>query len=308
MSAQLPPNPSINQLRRQGRELLRSFRDGSQEAFSRIAGNFPKLKGANFQSVRDSSFGLRDALLVISREYGFESWPKLQDEVFGRQPKSSPSRLRQRDYHVDVHSEIHRSFADACSKILTEKTRVPMDVLLRHAKKSSLARYYHTLVDETFVIYVPQIRQYVHTGCTFPFFMSHIEGYAAELSFSMPLAFALRDLYTGFELDPEAWREQEEPYEVTEDESEKTCVTIHKYLIKDMLAALAAAWKPYADLEVAKVESEAVPAISRVYYGDPENLENDEGKDAPSWETQTHLADQIVYCEFEVREVIWRSG
>ena len=81
MPAKLPPNPNLHQLRRQGHELLRAFRAGEEEALSRIASNFPKLEGESPERIREATLGLRDALLVVAREYGFSSWPNLQEYV-----------------------------------------------------------------------------------------------------------------------------------------------------------------------------------------------------------------------------------
>ena len=81
MSAELPPNPNLHQLKIQGHELLHAFRAGKEEAFARLSSNFPKLKGADTEKIREANFGLRDALLVVAREYGYDSWPKLQAHI-----------------------------------------------------------------------------------------------------------------------------------------------------------------------------------------------------------------------------------
>ena len=81
MSEEQPHKVDLEQLRRQGHELVRSFRAKRQEAIDRIRANFPKLQGQPTEKIRDASFGLRDALLVVAREQGFPSWPKLQERA-----------------------------------------------------------------------------------------------------------------------------------------------------------------------------------------------------------------------------------
>ena len=301
MPVLLPPNPSLDQLRRQGRELLQAFREGEEEAFSRIQSNFPKLEGADETTIRASSFGLRDALLVISREYGFGSWPQLQAQLGGASTRPAPKRS---EFHLEVQHNIHRTFADSCANILSEGTDTPFSVQLRDIKRSSLAQYHNTLVDEAYVFYVPQVRQYVHAACTYGYFMSPIESEksAAELNFSMPLGFALRDLLTVSTIETERWCNEDEPYVVTIDEYKTIweCRPLLK-LIKDLGCALATVWKPFADLEMTGVEFETVPAIAQVIYGIPGNKPAHHNWDeVPAPETKTHLADQVVSCEFDV--------
>ena len=69
----LPERPSLEQLRKEAKDLLRDARNGDTTALARIAGNS-----------RRSSEGrliLADAQLAIAREYGFLSWPKLVHQV-----------------------------------------------------------------------------------------------------------------------------------------------------------------------------------------------------------------------------------
>ena len=70
----LPARPSLEQLRKQAKDLLRHYRAGDQAASSRIRARHPHPR-------RDPEFTLADAQLVIAREYGFESWAKLKHHV-----------------------------------------------------------------------------------------------------------------------------------------------------------------------------------------------------------------------------------
>ena len=78
MPKRFPPNPNVAQLKKQAKDLLEAHRARSREACERISEQFPKLAGAPYETVADAAFCLQDAQLVIAREYGFESWPKLR--------------------------------------------------------------------------------------------------------------------------------------------------------------------------------------------------------------------------------------
>jgi ankyrin repeat protein len=68
----LPPRPSLEHLRYQASDLLKSQKSGDAEALARIA---------EFQPGAGLSFRLSDAQFVVAREYGFESWIRLRNYV-----------------------------------------------------------------------------------------------------------------------------------------------------------------------------------------------------------------------------------
>jgi hypothetical protein len=69
-SASLPPAPSLEQLRKQAKELLRAHRAGDPQAVARVGAHEPgeplKLTGAQH---------------VVAREHGFPSWSRLKAYV-----------------------------------------------------------------------------------------------------------------------------------------------------------------------------------------------------------------------------------
>ena len=79
-----PPTPlrahDLEYLRKQAKQLLRAARGGDVSAIARIG---PK----------DESLQLAHAQHAIAREVGFESWPKLQDELRFRQQVRDKHRL-----------------------------------------------------------------------------------------------------------------------------------------------------------------------------------------------------------------------
>lgn len=71
----LPPNPNLEQLRKQAKDLLENYLSGKSAAVAEVE---------TFERNPDrSSFALHDAQRVLARAYGFESWPKLRAFVDG---------------------------------------------------------------------------------------------------------------------------------------------------------------------------------------------------------------------------------
>lgn len=71
----LPPQPNLEQLRKQAKDLLERYRAGDPAAVAEVR---------QFERKPDrSKFALNDAQRVLARAYGFESWPKLKAFVDG---------------------------------------------------------------------------------------------------------------------------------------------------------------------------------------------------------------------------------
>ncbi len=73
MSGPLPERPDLDQLRRQAKELRDGFRRGDAAAVERFGRHHP----AALQGVAS----LASAQLVIARELGFASWPRLKAAI-----------------------------------------------------------------------------------------------------------------------------------------------------------------------------------------------------------------------------------
>jgi hypothetical protein len=69
----LPPRPNLDHLRSQAKALLSACRSHDADALRRIHAQLPRLEGG---AVR-----LADAQLVLAREHGFASWPRLTAHV-----------------------------------------------------------------------------------------------------------------------------------------------------------------------------------------------------------------------------------
>jgi ankyrin repeat protein len=71
----LRAQPDLDQLKRQAKELLETFRAGNADAAAEVL--------AHYGGADTATFALHDAQLVLARSYGFGSWPKLKAYVDG---------------------------------------------------------------------------------------------------------------------------------------------------------------------------------------------------------------------------------
>jgi len=74
-SSHLPDRPSLEQLRKQAKELLQQLRSGDPSATARLH---------KYKTTVDDPI-LADAQFALAREYGFESWPKLVQHLHASQ-------------------------------------------------------------------------------------------------------------------------------------------------------------------------------------------------------------------------------
>lgn len=79
----LPPQPSLEHLKKQAKGLLKAHKAGDPEAAARFRASLPPLSKASDAEVARSKLSLRDAQMVIAREYEFESWADLRSHVAG---------------------------------------------------------------------------------------------------------------------------------------------------------------------------------------------------------------------------------
>src|SRR5580658_9371185 len=70
MTTSLPTNPSLENLKKQAKTLLRKWRAGDAETLARVQAAHPRAGEAKPR--------LADCQLVLAREAGFESWPQLK--------------------------------------------------------------------------------------------------------------------------------------------------------------------------------------------------------------------------------------
>ena len=77
----VPPNPDLEQYKKQAKELLKACTDARPEALARIWNYHPRLQYAPDLEAEHTSLKLSDAQVVIARDHGFESWPKFAVQI-----------------------------------------------------------------------------------------------------------------------------------------------------------------------------------------------------------------------------------
>ena len=77
----LPAHPSLEQYKKQAKELLKAYRSADVETIRRVKRNHPRFEKLAEPGFDISKFALADAQLVIAREHGFESWPKFTKRI-----------------------------------------------------------------------------------------------------------------------------------------------------------------------------------------------------------------------------------
>ena len=77
----LPPAADLNHLKYQAKDLFKARTERDPQAAQRIREFHPRFKRAADAAIFAAKFSLADAQLVIARERGFASWPKLKRRV-----------------------------------------------------------------------------------------------------------------------------------------------------------------------------------------------------------------------------------
>src|ERR1051326_4695261 len=80
--SRLPERASLEQLRKQAKELIKAFRDGDTKARER----FIAVDSRFGDSASKDQVTLSHAQFVLAREYGFDSWPALLQSVGAANP------------------------------------------------------------------------------------------------------------------------------------------------------------------------------------------------------------------------------
>jgi ankyrin repeat protein len=88
MKRPLPSRPNLDQLKHQAKDLLQAHRSGDREAIRRIQERHPRWMRSSAAEVAAAHFTLSSAQLVVAREYGFASWPKLKEHVETAAPQA----------------------------------------------------------------------------------------------------------------------------------------------------------------------------------------------------------------------------
>src|SRR3989442_14320382 len=91
---ELPAHPSLEQYKKQAKDLLKSSKSGHREALQftlqRIKKNHPRFGRLADLELQSTKLALADAQLVIPREHGFESLPRFSIHIEGLTGQKPP--------------------------------------------------------------------------------------------------------------------------------------------------------------------------------------------------------------------------
>jgi len=77
----LPPNPNLEHLKHQARDLLKAHASCTPEVAQRIREFHPRFRSATDAEICHAHFRLSDAQLTIARESGFPSWARMKQRI-----------------------------------------------------------------------------------------------------------------------------------------------------------------------------------------------------------------------------------
>jgi len=105
---QLPPNPNLDHLKHQAKDLIKAHGARSQAAAQLIREFQPKFSGASDEAIFAAEFKLSDAHLAIAREHGFLSWTRLKRRI----EKPVPSDRLDLPHHERIADPVFRRAVD----------------------------------------------------------------------------------------------------------------------------------------------------------------------------------------------------
>lgn len=121
----LPDRPSLEQLRKQAKELLRQFDAGDPDAAQRFTHTLPELGNA-------ASLG--DAQFVLAREYGFDNWARLVRHVEAINPSSRTAQFER--FAKDLVAAYRSGDSDALERLNEMFSRtVTQDFIREHVQR-----------------------------------------------------------------------------------------------------------------------------------------------------------------------------
>ncbi len=100
----LPPNPNLDHLKHQAKDLLKAQAARDRAVAQRIREFHPRFREAADGEIFETRLSLSDAQLAIAREYGFPSWTRLKRRV--EQPTDSDNVSR--PHHERIEDPIFR--------------------------------------------------------------------------------------------------------------------------------------------------------------------------------------------------------
>ena len=164
----LPAVPSLEQHKKQARELLNAARAGDAHARERVRAHHPRAAALD-----PAALALTDAQLVVAREYGFPSWPRLKAHIASVvESRRTRVFVREVAYHDDRAHGLLAVLPDGAPSVVEQvRTWHPG---YTEAPDEDVRRASLTL-DDARLVYARQ-----HGFASWPRFVAHLERLGAE--------------------------------------------------------------------------------------------------------------------------------
>lgn len=130
----LPAHPSLEQYKKQAKDLLQNFKSGDAGAIARRDKYHP----------RHGSFALADAQLVIAREHGFESWPKFTKHIRDITRPGSPTTQFELAAEAVINGDVEaltRALRENPELVRARSPRVHRATLLHYVSANGFENY-----------------------------------------------------------------------------------------------------------------------------------------------------------------------
>lgn len=124
MTTSLPPNPSLENLKKQAKALQRKWRTGDAETLARIRAAHPLYTQMSDQQLLAAKPRLTDCQLMLAREGGFESWPQLKVAVQSSNQESANQFVEIACLCYDDPHYDHRSFHARAQELLANHPKL----------------------------------------------------------------------------------------------------------------------------------------------------------------------------------------
>lgn len=100
----LPPNPSLEHLKKQAKDVLKSYHSGDVQVCTLLKKYLSRFAHLSDQEILADRLTLHDAQHVVALQYGFEKWPVLREVVQAQMAReTSLSTLESLDGRMRLH-------------------------------------------------------------------------------------------------------------------------------------------------------------------------------------------------------------
>ena len=148
--SQLPSRPSLEQYKKQAKELAKAYSSSDAKAIKRIQAHLPRMGTLSEETLASGKFTLADSQLVIAREHGFPSWAKFKEEIVARTDT---------DAEPPIHHHINDSLFREAIDLLDAGNVAELD---RHLEKHPELLANATSFSQTSFLHGTQPSQYFH--------------------------------------------------------------------------------------------------------------------------------------------------